>query len=129
MGPLPLVSIDVSRVTEGRLDELKSLMRELARFVDDNEPRPLSYQMFLDPEGMSMTVIQVHPDSASMEFHMQAAAALFPRFAGLLTLSRIDLYGEPSETLVRLMRDKGRLLGGAPVIVHRMEAGFTRFSP
>src|SRR5262245_20458689 len=109
----PLVSIDVSRVKEGRLDELKPLMKELAGFVEANEPRPLSYQMFLDPDETSMTVIQVHPDSASMEFHMQAAAELFPRFAGLLSLSRIDLYGEPSEALVRLMRDKGRMLGGA----------------
>jgi hypothetical protein len=125
----PIVSIDVSEVRRGRLEELKTLMKELAEFVEAKEPRPISYQMFLDPDGTMMTVIQVHPDSESMELHMELATSLFPRFSDLLTLARIDLYGEPSAELLRRMREKGRMLGDAPVVEHRLHAGFTRFGP
>jgi quinol monooxygenase YgiN len=123
----PIVSIDVSQVREGKLEELKVLMRVLVEFVEANEHRPIAYQMFLDGDGTTMTVIQVHPDSASMEFHMEAAASIFPRFSDLLTLLRIDIYGEPNDELVRRMRQKGRMLGGAPVATHRLQAGLARF--
>jgi quinol monooxygenase YgiN len=122
-----MVCIDVSEIREGKLEELESLMKELVDFVEANEPRPIAYQMFVDEDSRTMTVVQVHPDSASMEFHMHAAAAIFPRFSPLLTLSRIDLYGDPSDELVRLMRQKGQMLGGAPVAIHRQLAGVTRF--
>jgi len=125
----PIVSIDVSEVREGMLEDLKALMKELVEFVAANEPRPIAYQIFLDQAGSMMTVIQVHPDSASMEGHMEVAASLFRRFSDLLTLLRIDIYGEPSDELVRRMREKGRMLGDAPVAVHRLHAGFTRFEP
>jgi hypothetical protein len=125
----PIVSVDVSDVPEGKLEELKTLMKELVEFVEATEPRPIAYQMFLDQAGTKMTVIQVHPDSESMELHMEVAASLFPRFSDLLTLLRIDIYGEPSDELVRRMRQKGRLLGDAPVVEHRLHAGFTRFAP
>ncbi len=105
------------------------LMTELVEFVRANEPRPIIYQMFLDQDGTMMTVIQVHPDSESMEFHMEAAASIFPRFSDLLTLFRIDIYGEPSDELIRRMRQKGRMLGDAPVVTHQLLAGLTRFGP
>jgi hypothetical protein len=122
----PIVSIDVSEVREGKLEELKTLMKELGEFIEANEPRAVAYQMFLDQQGAMMTVIQVHPDSESMEFHMEVAASLFRRFSDLLTLLRIDIYGEPSDRLVRRMQQKGRMLGNAPVIVHRPHVGFMR---
>ena len=125
----PIVCIDVSEVCAGRVDELKMLMTELVEFVRANEPRPIIYQMFLDQDGTMMTVIQVHPDSESMEFHMEAAASIFPRFSDLLTLFRIDIYGEPSDELIRRMRQKGRMLGDAPVVTHQLLAGLTRFGP
>lgn len=124
---VPIVSIDVSEVRQGKLEQLKTLMKELVEFVEANEPRPIAYQMFLDQAGTMMTVIQVHPDSESMELHMDVAASLFPRFWDLLTLLRIDICGEPSDELVRRMGQKGRMLGDAPVLVHRLHAGFTRF--
>jgi quinol monooxygenase YgiN len=125
----PIVSIDVSEVREGKIEELKTLMKELVEFVEANEPRPIAYQMFLDQNGTMMTVVQVHPDSESMEFHIDVAASLFRRFPDLLTLLRIDIYGKPSAELVRQLRKKGRMLGGAPVVAHQLQAGFVRFEP
>ena len=44
-----------------------------------------------------MTVASVHPDSASLEYHMEVAGPLFREFVELVTLSSIHIYGEPSE--------------------------------
>ncbi len=73
-----------------------------------------------------MTVVQVHPDSASMEFHMEVAASAFSGFSDLLTLVGIDIYGRPSDKLLHQMRRKAELLGGATVAVHEPLAGFVR---
>lgn len=122
----PLVSIDVSEIHEGKLESLKVAMKDLVEFVDTNEPEPIAYHVYFDDHGTRMTVFQIHPDSASMEFHMKVAASAFPKFSDLLTLSRIDIYGTPSERLLELVRSKARMLGNAVVAVHEFHAGFTR---
>jgi hypothetical protein len=121
-----LVSIDVSDIREGQLGSLKQAMRELVDFVDANEPQPIAYHVYLNEEGTRLTVFQIHPDSASMEFHMKVAGSAFPRFSELLTLSRIDVYGTPSGKLLEELSNKARMLGNAVVAVHELEAGFTR---
>jgi hypothetical protein len=74
-----------------------------------------------------MTVLQVHPDSASMERHMEVAGPVFARFADLLELRTIDIYGSPSAKVVDQLQRKAELLGTATVSVHDRQAGFVRF--
>ncbi len=124
-----IVSIDWSEVRGGKLEELRVAMKALVDFVDHNETRPLAYEVFFSSDGTRMTVLQVHPDSASMEYHMRVAGAEFAKVKDLLTLSAIDIYGTPSDTLLDAMRQKARLLGGAALAVHNLHAGFTRFRP
>ena len=59
-----IVSIDWSEVRAGKLGELRAAMKALVDFVDNNETRPLAYEVFFSSEGTRMTVLQVHPDSA-----------------------------------------------------------------
>jgi quinol monooxygenase YgiN len=122
----PIVSIDSSEIHEGRLEELKTAMKELVEFVDANEPQPIVYNVYLNEDGTRMTVVQVHPDSASMEFHMTVAGSAFPKFSEFVTLSRIDIYGKPTAKLLEQMRQKARALGNAALVVHELHAGFTR---
>jgi hypothetical protein len=122
-----IVSIDWSEVHEGKLEELRVAMKALVEFVDANEPRPLAYEVYLNGDGSRMTVLQIHPDPASMEYHMRVAAERFASVKDLLSLSAIDIYGTPSETLLDQMRKKAQLLGGATLMVHELHAGFTRF--
>jgi quinol monooxygenase YgiN len=122
----PVISIDTSLIRDGRLDELKSAVADLVEFVRANEPRPIVYEVNVDPTGSRMTVVQVHPDSASMEHHMTVAGPAFAGFAELITLSTMDVYGTPSEGLLELLRRKVRMLGDATVVVHDLQAGFAR---
>jgi hypothetical protein len=122
----PLISLDTSLIRDGRLDELKEAVTELVEFVKSNEPRPIAYEVYFDETGSRMTVVQVHPDSASMEYHMAIAGLAFAGFAELITLSTLDVYGKPSEELLELLRRKVQMLGDATVIVHELQAGFAR---
>jgi quinol monooxygenase YgiN len=122
----PLISLDTSLIRDGRLDELKEAVAELVEFVRSNEPRPIAYEVYFDEAGSRMTVVQVHPDSASMEYHMTVAGPAFAGFAELITLSTLDVYGKPSEELLELLRRKVQMLGDATVIVHDLQAGFAR---
>jgi quinol monooxygenase YgiN len=120
----PVISIDTSLIRDGRLDELKSAVADLVEFVRANEPRPIAYEVYVDPTGSRMTVVQVHPDSASME--LTVAGPAFAGFAELITLSTVDVYGTPSEGLLELLRRKVQMLGDATVVVHDLQAGFAR---
>jgi quinol monooxygenase YgiN len=123
----PIVVIDRSEVREGKLEELKTAVKELAHFVASNESSPISYDVYFSHDGAQMTVLQVHPDSASMEFHMRVAAQAFPRFADLLDLQTMDIFGAPSEVLLQQIRRKAETLGDATVVVHEHHAGFARY--
>jgi quinol monooxygenase YgiN len=122
----PLVYVDTSDVREGRLEELKDAIAELADFVDANEPQILAYSVYLSEDGSEMTVIHVHADAASLEYHMDLAGPAFGKFADLVRLKSIRIYGEPGEQALNKLRDKARLLGGS-VTVHDAHAGFGRF--
>ena len=122
-----LVYVDTSEVREGALDELKPAIAELARFVEQNEPRLLAYNVFFSDDGRQMTVMHVHRDAASLDFHMDVAGPAFAGFADLLTLSSITIYGEPSAKAIAQLNAKAELLGQGRVSVLPMHAGFARF--
>ena len=75
-----------------------------------------------------MSVMNVHPVAASLEYHMEVAGPLFRRFVELVTLSSIHIYGEPSEKALEQAHEKARLLGGGAVEVEPSHIGFTRLT-
>ena len=124
----PLVYVDTSEVREGALERLKDAIRGLVAFIDANEPQIIAYNVYLSEDGSEMTVIHLHADAASLEYHMEVAGPAFQKFADLITLSSIRIYGEPSEKTLSKLHDKAQLLGSGSVIVHDLHAGFSRFA-
>jgi len=124
----PLIVIDRSQVRDGRLQDVRTAFDALLDFVEEHEPRTLVYSVAIDDEEGTATVLQVHPDSASMEHHLRVAAEAFREFADLLQLRSMDVYGEPSDTLLGLIRAKVDLLGPADLVLHRSHVGFARIS-
>ena len=122
----PIVYTDTSAIREGKLDELKVAMKSLAAFVETNVPQLISYGFFLNEDRNQMSVVAVHPDSASIEFHMEVCGAEFRKFAELIELSRIEIYGNVSDSVLQRLQQKARMLGNGTVAVHDLYAGFTR---
>jgi hypothetical protein len=94
--------------------------------VEVNMPRLISYGFFLDKDRTQMTVVAVHPDCASLEFHMDRGGAEFRKFADLIELSRIEIYGRVSDGVLEQLHEKARMLGNGTVAVHELYAGFAR---
>lgn len=122
----PIVYIDTSSIRDGKLEELKVAMKGLAEFVEANVPQLMSYGFFLDETQRQMTVVAVHPNSESLEFHMDVGSAEFRKFAHLIDLSKIEVYGRVSETVLKRLHQKARMLGRGTVAVYAFYAGFAR---
>jgi hypothetical protein len=122
----PLIYVDTSKVREGALTQLKSAINELADFVAANEPRLISYSAYFSEDGSEMTVVHVHADAASLDSHMDVVEPRLKRFADLLALSSILIYGEPSPRALEQLQRKMRQLGSGEVIVRAPHAGFSR---
>jgi hypothetical protein len=124
----PILYVDTSEVTAGALDTLRQGIGELVEFIETNEPRLIAYNVYFSDDGTKMTVVSVHPDSASLEHHLTVAGPLFRQFVELVTLTSIHIYGEPSERVLQQSREKAQLLGRSVVVVEPLFAGFTRWS-
>ncbi len=125
-GSEPIVYIDHSRIREDSIDELKAGIQRLVDFIDAREPQLIMYGFHIDEDAASMTVVAVHPNSASLERHMEVGGAEFRKLAHLVTLTAIECYGRPSNRALQQMRQKAEALGdgGAVVFIERF-AGFT----
>jgi quinol monooxygenase YgiN len=120
-----LIYVDTSDVREGAVEELRKAIKELVEFIA-NEPQIVAYSVYLSDDEREMTVVHVHADAASLEYHLDVAGPAFRKLADLVTLSSIRVYGEPSKRALTQLHDKARLLGRDDVAVHGLEAGFSR---
>lgn len=124
-----IVYVDHSEIRPGRVEEVKKGIAELVEFVKANEPQLVYYAFYLNEAGSSMTVVAVHPDSASLDLHLRIGGPEFRKLAELIDLRLIEVYGEPSERVLRQLNQKALVLGEhGRVVVNQLEAGFARFT-
>jgi len=127
--PDPIIYVDRSLIVDGKLEQLKRGIRALVEFVERREPRLISYGFFLDEVRMRMTVIAIHPDSASLEFHLDIAGPEFRKLKELVELTEIEVYGPVGDTALAQLQEKARMLGrGGKVVVVEAEASFARMT-
>lgn len=120
----PIVFVGTHHIHEGKLEIAKEASRELARFVQEQHPRILHFEIYVDDGTGVMTVIQVHPDEESLMLHMQLAADHFERAYGFLDTEIVRMFGTPSDTF------KVMVMGGDQnVSLESPLAGFSRLVP
>ena len=120
-----IVYIDHSDIRDGSLDELKQGVSRLVEFLAAREPQLITYGFYIDDAAAKMTVVAVHPDSASLEIHLDIGGPEFRKLAPLLKLTAIECYGRPSAKALDQLHRKAEALGedGTVVTVARF-AGF-----
>lgn len=121
-----IVYLDHSDIHEGRLEDLKDGIRELVDFIEEQEPQLIAYGFHLEEAAGRMTVAAVHPDSASLELHMEVGRERFRQLGDMLTLRQIEVYGSISKRVRELLDQKAAMLGGAGVTVTERFSGFAR---
>lgn len=119
-----VVLIGTFRIPQDRVDEWKVAVRGMADFVHANVPRVVAFDMFVNEDGTEGTVIQVHPDSASLEQHLEAAAERIAAGTQMVEVLRIDLFGSPSKRVMKRLQDEAA--DRWPVTVRPHYLGFTR---
>ncbi len=122
----PFIVVFTYTIKPGKVEEARKRIAEMVDFVETNEPRMIAFHCFLDEEATKLTVVQVHPDSASMEFHLQVNAKHFTTAFDYLD-EQLDEqhFGAMSETLSAELAkwdEPGRVVTRMPI----HEAGFTR---
>ena len=125
--PGPLVFVATNRLRPGALDAERTRARELTAFLRQREPQLLGFHEYADAEGEAVTVVQVHPDAASLRRHLEvvrerAGAAYGSTLAGTVS---VQIYGPVDEDLLAALRGQ---TGDGVALTTRAEhlAGFTR---
>ena len=119
----PLINVFAYTIKPGKREEARKRCAELVDFVETNEPRMIAFHTYLDQDASTLSIVQVHPDSVSMEFHMQVNAKHFATaFDWLDTSKGQQLFGPISEALAAELAKWDEQFTHIPVHA----AGFTR---
>ena len=126
----PFIVIATNRLREGKLAAERDRAADLSSFIEANEPQLLAFNEYVNEDGTEVGVVQIHPDAASMEFHIEVVAERAARAHAktLETTTSIQVYGEPSEAVLELLRRQAG--AGVPMTIRRHHlGGFTRIQP
>jgi hypothetical protein len=72
--PAPFIFIATNRLREGQLAAERDRAADLGSFIEENEPQILAFNEYVNEDGTEVGVVQIHPDAASMEFHIGVVA-------------------------------------------------------
>jgi hypothetical protein len=62
------------KVRAGRFEDARKKLAEHTEFVEANEPRLVAFHVFTDEAAGTVSIVQVHRDPESMEFHLKLVA-------------------------------------------------------
>jgi hypothetical protein len=103
----PLIFVSTWKIKEGRLEDYKQFAKEFMEHVKAKEPQLIAFNMYFNEDETEMTSIQVHPDAASMDFHLQVLAKVIGEDmiewidrADFLEPKQFEIYGIPSAKLL-----------------------------
>lgn len=122
----PFIHVGTYEVSEGRFDDARKSLTEHAEFIEANEPRMISFNVYGNEDAGTISIVQVHPDSSSMDFHMKLVAKHISSALGDYLGSAVDtqVFGEGPSTVdtIRSFGDPDDVLAIAPEHI----GGFTR---
>ncbi len=122
----PFIFIATNRLKAGQLDRERQRVPGLVEFIEASEPRLIAFNEYVNEAGDEVTVVQVHPDAASMEAHMEIVRerALQAYAETLDATLRVQVFGQPTAAILEALRTQaGNGVGGqrqrrAPRRVH-----------
>lgn len=125
----PFAYVGTWTIKPGKEEEARKWLSEHTAFIEANEPRMIAFHVYFNGEGNTASVVQVHPDSASMETHMQLIAEhMGSAFEVIDTILSEQYFGPMSDSLAHTLAQWET----PDVKVTKMPAhvaGFTRTSP
>jgi quinol monooxygenase YgiN len=125
----PFIFIATNRLKPGQLDRERERVPGLVEFIEANEPRLIAFNEYVNEAGDEVTVVQVHPDAASMEAHMEIVSErAMEAYAETLDATvRVQVFGRPTDAILEALRQQAG--SGVKVSINGEHlGGFTRSS-
>jgi quinol monooxygenase YgiN len=88
-----------------KIKEFKKLIQDMSRMVEDNEPNTINYQFYLNRSERKCMVHETYTNSDSVLAHITGVASktILPKIFNISKLNRLDVYGNPSEELQKVL--------------------------
>src|SRR6266576_2304029 len=104
----PFIFIATNRLKEGKLDDERRRVPGLSDFIEASEPRLIAFNEYANEDCTEVSVVQVHPDADSFEFHMGVVRERAERaYAETLdATTSVQVYGTPSESILEMLRQQ-----------------------
>jgi hypothetical protein len=125
--PGPFIFIATNRLKPGKLEAERLRVPGLVDFIEAHEPRLIAFNEYVNEEGTEVGVVQVHPDTDSFEFHMEAVRERAARAyeETLDGTTSIQVFGTPTDTILDMLKRAAGEGVQYTVKPHRL-GGFTR---
>jgi hypothetical protein len=121
--PGPIVFVVTNRLKEGALEAERRRVPGLVDFVEREEPQVIGFNEYVNEAGDEATVVQIHPDAASLEKHMSVIAD-HARRAYEETLDRtvrIQVFGHLPDPIVDMLREQAG--NGVEIVINAEHLG------
>jgi quinol monooxygenase YgiN len=94
-------------IVKGKREEYKKLVQEMSRAVEANEPGTLHYQFYLNRDETKCIINEIYANSEATLAHINGVASqtILPKIHKVSRISRLDVYGNPSKELQRVLAD------------------------
>src|SRR5215204_4790201 len=92
-------------IEEGKIEEFKKLVQDMSRVVEANEPDTINYQFYLNRAETKCIVNETYANSEAVFAHITGVASqtILPKVFSVCRISRLDVYGNPSEELQKVL--------------------------
>ena len=108
-------------IEEGKIEEYKELVQKMSRVVEDSEPGTINYQFYLNRSETKCIAHETYANSEAALAHISGVASqtILPKIFSVSRISRLDVYGKPSEELQKALTSFGSQ-------IYNIVAGFSR---
>jgi quinol monooxygenase YgiN len=125
----PIVFVSHHRVKPGKLDELKSLMREMWATMEVEKPRTLMNLAYINEDGTEVTFMHAFADIEAMQLHWQGADDRTAQAYAYIEPIGFEIYGSAGEQIVDGMRAEAAEGGVTLTLWPEFMTGFLRLAP
>jgi hypothetical protein len=123
----PFIFVATNRLKAGQLKRERARVPGLVEFLEAREPRLIAFNEYVNETGDEVTVVQIHPDAASMEAHMEIIRERAQQaYSETLDVTvRIQVFGRPTSAILETLREQAG--NGVEISVNAEHlGGFTR---
>jgi hypothetical protein len=99
------IFVATNRVRPGRLADERRRVPGWVEFIERHEPRLIAFHEFLSADGTEVEYVQIHPDAASFEHHLEVVASADESYRSTLeATTAIRIYGSVTEQILAALR-------------------------